>query len=178
MKRTVLRCRHYFHHTFRASSPAFVRSPLTVFQQRCGVSRVGMELAIRRLEVRGPYCKRNEQCLWSEKARPCTLSPEGKKFGTCIHVLQHRTCAEGKEGPSRCTSMVSCFHDTVRGFTQKSHTVLERRILPPRHTYEALAECNRRSVRITVDEVGIRRLEISFHPLSNTGYYQMTRTKR
>jgi len=74
--------------------------------------------------------------------------------------------------------MVSSFHDTVIGFTQQYHTVCERRILPPPTTYEALAECNRRSVRITVDEVGIRRLEISFHPLSNTGYYQMTRTKR
>lgn len=74
--------------------------------------------------------------------------------------------------------MVSSFHDTVIGFTQQYHTVCERRILPPPTTYEALAECNRRSVRIRVDEVGIRRLEISFHPLSNTGYYQMTRTKR
>lgn len=44
----------------------------------------------------------------------------------------------------------------------KYHTVLERRILPPLDTYEALAECNRRSVRITIDEVGIRRFPISF----------------
>lgn len=49
--------------------------------------------------------------------------------------------------------------------TKQYHTVFERRILPPLDTYEALAECNRRSVRITVDEVGIRRLEISFHRL-------------
>ena len=93
-------------------------------------------------------------------------------------MLRSRLCRKGgEEGSSRCTSMVSSFHDTVWRWTHKYNTVLERRINPTtaRHLWSS---CGMQSTfgsnngwRSGNSTIG------NILSLSNTGYYQMTRTK-
>lgn len=102
---------------------------------------MGMELAIRRLEVRGDSLLIVNQMNNVYEVRKPDLVPYHRRESSLAHAFTYFNIEHVPRGKkARADALVAWLAASMTpSEAHKYHTVFER---PSRHTYEALAECN------------------------------------